>query len=189
MEQSSRAAAGVYVMAVTIVWPLCILANVGGSTPCPCSHGNYNRLLQRGVKWAGKGFWRGVAKTDLELGSGFAVAGEAEGAEVGEVTLPAALGYGPDVVGVPEGAAAGDGLHSVEGEAGGTCGTAGALEGGEDGDGVGVAEGADAAIAGEDLVAEVAGVSAETPLVDTVVGAEGAASFGEDFKLAPAAEG
>ena len=52
-----------------------------------------------------------------------------------------------------------------------------------------MADGADAAVAGEDLVAEVAGVGAETPLVDAVVGAEGAAAFGEDFEIAPAAEG
>jgi hypothetical protein len=56
------------------------------------------------------------------------------------------------------------------------------------GDGVDLADGADAAVSGEDLVAEVAGVGAETPLVDAVVGAEGAAAFGEDFEFAPAAE-
>ena len=52
-----------------------------------------------------------------------------------------------------------------------------------------MADGADAVVAGEDLVAKVAGIGAETPLVDTVVGAEGAAAFGEDFEVAPAAEG
>jgi hypothetical protein len=57
------------------------------------------------------------------------------------------------------------------------------------GDGVDVADGADAAVAGEDLVAEVAWIGAETPLVDAVVGAEGAAAFGEDFEITPAAEG
>ena len=45
---------------------------------------------------------------------GFAVAGEAEGAQVVEVALAAAFGYGADVVGVPERAAGGDGLHAVE---------------------------------------------------------------------------
>ena len=52
-----------------------------------------------------------------------------------------------------------------------------------------MADGADAVVAREDLVAEVAGVGAETPLVDAVVAAEGAAAFGEDFEVAPAAEG
>jgi hypothetical protein len=44
-------------------------------------------------------------------------------------------------------------------------------------------------VAGEDLVAEVAWIGAETPVVDAIVGAEGAAAFGEDFEFAPAAEG
>lgn len=62
------------------------------------------------------------------------------------------------------------------------------FEGVVGGDGVDEADGADATVAGEDLVAEVAGVGAEAPLVNAVVGAEGAAAFGEDFKIAPAAE-
>ena len=74
-------------------------------------------------------------------------------------------------------------------EAGGAGGATGSLESVVGGDGVDVADGADAAVAGEDLVAQVAGVGAETPLVDTVVAAEGAAAFGEDFEVAPAAEG
>jgi hypothetical protein len=73
-------------------------------------------------------------------------------------------------------------------EAGGVGGAAGSFECVVGGDGVDVADGADAVVAGEDLVAEVAGVCAETPLVDAVVAAEGAAAFGEDFEVAPAAE-
>jgi hypothetical protein len=92
------------------------------------------------------------------------------------------------MVGVPETAAAGDGLEAVETEAGGTGGTTGALEGGIGGDGVDVTDGAAAAVSGEDLVAEVAWVGAEAPLMDAVVGTEGAAAFGEDFEVAPAAE-
>jgi len=129
------------------------------------------------------------AESQAELGGGFAVAGEAKGAEVVEVALASTFGYRTDVVGVPEGAAAGDGLHAVEGESGETIGAAGAFEGVIDGNGIGVAEGADATVAGKDLIAKVAGVSAEAVLVDAVIGAEGAAAFGEDFKLAPAAEG
>ena len=93
------------------------------------------------------------------------------------------------MVGVPEGAAGGNGGHAVESEAGDAGGATGSLEGVVGGDGVDVADGADAAVAGEDLVAEVAGVGAETPLMDAVVGAEGAAAFGEDLEIAPAAEG
>jgi hypothetical protein len=68
-------------------------------------------------------------------------------------------------------------------------GTTGSFESVVGGDGVDVADGADAAVAGEDLVAKVAGIGAETPLVDAVIAAEGAAAFGEDFEIAPAAEG
>jgi hypothetical protein len=74
-------------------------------------------------------------------------------------------------------------------EAGGTGGAMGSLEGIVGGDGVDVTDGADAMVASKNLVAEIAGVGAETPLVDAVVGAEGAAAFGEDFEFTPAAEG
>ena len=124
-----------------------------------------------------------------ELGGGFAVAEEAEGAEVVEIALATAFGYGTDVVGVPERAAGGDGLHAVEMQAGGAGGAAGSFERVVGGDGVDVADGADAVVAGEDLVAEVAGVGAETPLVDAVVAAEGAAALGEDLEFAPSTEG
>ena len=123
------------------------------------------------------------------MGCGFAMAEEAEGAEVVEVALAAAFGYGADVVGVPEAAAGGDGLHAVEMEACGAGGAAGSSEGVVGGDGVDAADGADAVVAGEDLVAKVAGVGAETPLVDAVVAAEGATAFGDDFEIAPATEG
>jgi hypothetical protein len=131
----------------------------------------------------------GKAESLAELGGGFAVAEEAEGAEVVEVALAASFGDGTDVVGVPEAAAGGDGLHAVEAEAGGAGAASGSLEGAVGGDSVDRADGADAAVAGEDLIAEVAGVGAETPLVNAVVAAEGAAAFGEDFEFAPAAEG
>jgi hypothetical protein len=122
------------------------------------------------------------------LGGGFAVAEEAQGAEVVEVALSAAFGYGADVVGVPEAASCGDGLHAVEAEAGAAGEASGSFEGVVGRDSVDGADGADAAVAGEDLIAEVAGVGAETPLVDAVVTAESAAAFGQDFEFAPAAE-
>jgi hypothetical protein len=128
------------------------------------------------------------AETAAEVGGDFAMAGEAEGTEVVEVALSAAFGDGADVVGVPEGVAGGDGLHAPELEGLSAGDTSAALEGGVGGDGVGVAEDADAAVAGEDLVAEIAGVGAETPLVDAEVGAEGAAALGENLHEAPAAE-
>lgn len=117
------------------------------------------------------------------------MARQTEGANVVQVTLPAALGHGSDVVGVPERAAGCDGLHTVEGESGDAGFAAGSFERGIDGYRIRLAELADASVAGEDLIAEVAGIGAQTPLVDAVVGAEGATAFGEDFHLAPAAEG
>jgi hypothetical protein len=129
-----------------------------------------------------------AAEALTELCGGFAMAWNAEGADVIQITLASAFYDGEDVVGVPEGAAAGDGFHAIKGESGDTGFAAGALERGVDGDGVGTAEVADAVVASEDLVAEVAGVGAEAPLVDTEVGTEGAAALGEDLKLAPAAE-
>lgn len=116
------------------------------------------------------------------------MAEEAEGAQVIEVALTTAFGYGTDVVGIPEGTTGGDGGHAVESQAGDPSRAAGSLEGIVGGDGVDVAEGADATVAGEDLIAEVSGVGAETPLMDAVIRAKGAAAFGEDLELAPAAE-
>jgi hypothetical protein len=115
------------------------------------------------------------------LGGDLAVARKAEGAEVIEVALATAFGDGEDMVGVPERAAAGDGLHAVEGEAGNAGIASGSLECSVDGYSVGLAEVADAVIAGEDLIAQVAGVGAETPLVDAIVGTEGAAALSEDL--------
>src|ERR1700733_6751287 len=74
-------------------------------------------------------------------------------------------------------------------EARGSGWASGSLECVVGGDCIDLACGADSAVTCEDLVAEVAGVGAETPLVDAVVGAEGAAAFGEDFEIAPSAEG
>jgi hypothetical protein len=117
------------------------------------------------------------------------MAEEAEGADVVEVALAASFGDSQDVIGIPQAAAAGDGLHTVEAETGSASRAAGAPEGGVGGDGVDATDGAATAIACEDLVAEVARVCTQPPLVDTVVAAEGAAAFRENLKLAPAAKG
>lgn len=123
-----------------------------------------------------------------ERGRGFAVAKQAKCAEVVEIALASAFGHGADVIGVPEAAAAGDGLHAVETKTGGAGSASGALERVPCGDGVDSARGADATVAAEDLLAEIAGVGAQAPLVDAVVAAKRAAAFGEDLEIAPAAE-
>ena len=150
---------------------------------CRGAHANL-----RCVRWS-CGASGGFAEAEAELGGCFAVTGKAKGAEIVEVALAAALDDGEDVVGVPEGATGGDGLHSVEREAGGAGVATRAPERGVDGDGVGATGLADAPVAGEDLVAEEAGVGPEAVLEDAVVGAESTAAFGEDFKVAPAAKG
>ena len=60
-------------------------------------------------------------------------------------------------------------FESIEGEAGGPGDAPGALQRGVDGDSVGIAGGAAAMVAGEDLVAEIAGIGAQAMLVNAVV--------------------
>lgn len=116
------------------------------------------------------------------------MAEQAEGAEVVEVALAAALGDGEDVVGVPEGAAGMDGAQSPDFQGFVAGAAAGALQGVVSLHGVGRAKGADAAVAEEDLVAQIAWIGAQAPLVDAELGAEGPAAAREDLQLAPAAE-
>ena len=80
-----------------------------------------------------------LGETLAELRGDLAVAGNAEGAEVIEVALAAAFGYGEDVIGVPQRAAAVDRFHPVKGQAGDTRLAAGAFERVEDSDRIGVA--------------------------------------------------
>jgi hypothetical protein len=127
-------------------------------------------------------------EAEAEPRGGFAVAEETEGSEVVEVALASAFGYGTNVVGIPEAAASGDGLHAVEAKARGSGWASGSFESVPGGDGIDLADRADASVAGKDMVAEVAWVGSETPLVDAVVGAEGTSALGEDFEIAPAAE-
>jgi hypothetical protein len=113
---------------------------------------------------------------------------QAKGAYVVEVALTASFGDRKDVVGIPKAAPAGDILHAIEAETGGTRGSPGALQGGIGGDSVDVTGGATAAIAGKDLVTKVPGVGAKTPLVHAIVATEGSPALCQNLKLAPAAE-
>ncbi len=114
------------------------------------------------------------------------MAAQAEGAQVGEVALAAAFDDGDDVVGLPEGAAGvAREIPVVEQALAG--GAAGAFQDALRDERVDAAAFADAAVAFEDLVAEVAGVRADAPMVHAVVRAEGAPAFG-DFDGTPAAQ-
>ena len=130
----------------------------------------------------------GGAEAEPEGGRHFAVAGQAKGAEIVEVALAAAFGYGKDVVGVPQGATGANRAQAPKAEQPGAGFAAGALQLAEGKEGVGGAKGADAPVAGQDLVAKVAWVGAETPLMHAELRAEGAAAGGEDLELTPAAE-
>jgi hypothetical protein len=123
------------------------------------------------------------------LRGGLAVAQKAKCAEIVEVALTTAFGYRPNVVGIPEAAPRGDGLHTVQSKTSGAGGASGSLESAVSGKGVDRTDGTDAAVTREDPVAEVAGVGAQTPLMNAVVAAKGAAPFGDDLKIAPPAEG
>jgi hypothetical protein len=112
---------------------------------------------------------------------------KAEGTKVVQVALSSPLGYGKNVVSVPQAAAAGDGLHAVEAKSGGAGWTTSALESRISSDSIDVADGASAPVAAKHLIAEIARIGAKTPLVDAVLAAKSATAFSDDLKLAPAA--
>lgn len=114
------------------------------------------------------------------------VAMQTEGAEVVEVAFAAAFDDGDDVVGIPEAFAAAPADAPVLEKELAARAPRGAKPA-EGGEGIGAADGADAAVAQEDLVAEIAWLGAKLPLVHAVAGAEGEAAAG-NFERAPAAE-
>jgi hypothetical protein len=114
------------------------------------------------------------------------MATQAESAQIREIALAAPFDDGDDVVGFPQGAAGIAGEVPVVEQAL-TCRSAGALEDALCDERIDAATAADPAIPFEHLITEVAGVGAEAPLVDAVIGAEGAAAF-RNFDGAPAAE-
>ena len=122
------------------------------------------------------------------MGRLFAMAQQAECAQVVQITLAAAFGHGEDVVGVPERAARRDGTHSIHAQTLFASRAPGTFERGEDGKGIGITDRAPAFIAREDLVAQVPGVRAQAPLMNAEVGTEGSAPLCEDLQIAPTAE-
>ena len=132
---------------------------------------------------------RFTAKPGAQAGSCLAVAEEAQGTDVVEIALSAALGYGKDVVRVPKATAAIDRLHAVKAKPSLSSCASGSLESCVGGNRIDLAGGAMAAIASEDLVTDISGVGAQTPLMHAVVAAEGAATLCQDLELAPPAQG
>jgi hypothetical protein len=116
------------------------------------------------------------------------VAGQAEGAEIIEIALAPTFGYGPDMVRVPKGTSSGDALDAPHGERLRAGEATAAPQGCIGHHRVGGAQRADATVPGEHPIAEVAGVGAQTPLVNAIVRAESPAARGEDFEPTPAAE-
>ena len=99
----------------------------------------------------------GFGAAEAEAEGGHPMAAQAERTQIGEVALAAAFDDGDDVVGLPEGAAGVTGeVPVVEQALAG--GAAGAFQDALRDERVDAAAFADAAVAFEDLVAEVAGV-------------------------------
>jgi len=113
---------------------------------------------------------------------------KAQGAKVIEIALAAAFSYGNNVVSIPEASPGGDGLQSIKAQTGSACLPTRPLQRVVSRNRVDIAKGAAAIVAREDLLAQVAGVGAQPPLVYAVIAAEGAAAPSEYLELAPAAE-
>ena len=114
------------------------------------------------------------------------MAAETKGAKVVEVTLSASFDHGQDVIGVPE-AFACTATQSPVAQQLVASGASGAAELARGGKGVDAASGAYAAITQEDLIAQICGLGAQLPFVNTEVGAEGKAARWH-LERAPAAE-
>ncbi len=117
------------------------------------------------------------------------MAQQAECTQVVQITLAAAFSYRPDMVGFPERSTRLDGAHPVHPQAFFAGHPAGAFERSEDGKGIGITNRAPALIAREDLIAQITGVRAQTPLMNAECGAESSAALCEDLQIAPAAKG
>jgi hypothetical protein len=116
------------------------------------------------------------------------VAEQAECADVLQIALPASLRDWKDVVRIPQAAPACHALHTVKTKTGGSRRPPGAFQRGIGSYGIDVAGSASAAVAGKDLVAEISGIGAKTPLVHAVIAAEGSPTLYENLKIAPATE-
>jgi hypothetical protein len=113
---------------------------------------------------------------------------QAKRAQVIEIALSAAFCHRTNVIGIPQGAPAVHMCHPVERKSGRTVISASFLQSREDGYSISLAEGADAMIAGEDLIAQVSRIRTQTVLMHAVVRAEGTPPPVQNLKLTPAAQ-
>ena len=113
---------------------------------------------------------------------------EAEGPEIVEIALPASLRDRNDVVSVPQAAATSNAGHAIQAQPCGPRGPSRSLERKIRCDRVDLADRTVASIAREYLVAQIAGICTETPLMDAIVAAKGSAPPGDDLEMTPAAE-
>lgn len=139
-----------------------------------------------GKKGAELGFLGAEALDQLR--GRIAVARQAQGTQVVEIALATAFGDWSDMISVPQGSATGDQLHAVERQSGRSRASAGTLERGINGDGVCLADLTHTAITSEHLIAKIARVGAQTPLMDAVVRTKCTSSFGKNLEIAPTAE-
>lgn len=128
------------------------------------------------------------SKPLAKLRGHFPVAQKAQGTKVVEIALAAAFSYGNNVVGVPQTSPGRDGLHAIQAQAGGAGLAASPLQRVVSRNGIDIAKGAAAVVAREDLLAQIAGIGAQPPLMHAVLTAEGAAAPGENLEIAPAAQ-
>src|SRR5579875_1583591 len=112
------------------------------------------------------------------------MAGQAQGAEVLQVALAAALGYGQNMVGVPEAATDIDGTKAPHGQAFPADSAAAASQLAVGVNGVGAALRTHAGVTQKHLLTQVAWIGPQPPLVDAILRAEGAPSPVEDLQLA-----
>jgi hypothetical protein len=116
-----------------------------------------------------------------------AMANHAQRAQIVQVAFAAAFDHRKNVIGIPQ-RAAGEAFQSPLFQELEFVQASCALQLEVAGVSVDTARLADAAVARENLIAKIAGVGTELPLMDAEVGAEGAAPWRRDFKIAPAAK-
>ncbi len=109
---------------------------------------------------------------------------QAEGTHIGEIAFAAAFGDGQDVIGIPKRLSVFEPPLGSSGYAGGTTHP---FDAAQFGDAINAAEGADAAIALKDPLAQMGGIAAQFPFFDAPIRTERKSSRW-NFQVAPTAK-